>query len=136
MKKLFLLLAAVGMIFTACTPGGEFDENGKENAIPNNEIWYTSLNGSVIKPYCSDVFGANIVSNTYENGKGLIIFDGDVTSIGYQAFPDCSNLTSITIPNSVTSIGEFAFPDCSNLTSITIPNSVTSIGEFAFYDCI
>ena len=33
---------------------------------------------------------------------------------------------------SVTSIGDDAFHDCTGLTSITIPNSVTSIGEYAF----
>ncbi|MBR5573401.1 MAG: leucine-rich repeat protein [Paludibacteraceae bacterium] len=55
-----------------------------------------------------------------------------VTSIEYNAFYDCRNLTSITIPNSVTSIGSRAFDDCRNLTSITIPNCVTSIGSWAF----
>ena len=58
-----------------------------------------------------------------------------VTSIGMEAFRDCTSLTSITIPNSVTSIGSSAFRRCSGLTSIEIPNSVTSIGESAFYDC-
>ena len=55
--------------------------------------------------------------------------------IQYGSFRNCSNLTSITIPNSVTSIGRYAFYQCSNLTSITIPNSVTSIGQYAFYNC-
>ena len=66
--------------------------------------------------------------------KKVVIKDG-VTSIGKDAFKNCSNLKSITILDSVTSIGDFAFSDCSSLTSITIPDSVTSIGDFAFSGC-
>ena len=96
-----------------------------------NEIWYTSSNGSIINPYPSNVFGANIVSNTYENGQGIITFDAPVTSIGKDAFRGCLLLTSVTIPDSVTSIGEYTFSGTS-LTSVTIGNSVTSIGSYAF----
>lgn len=56
-----------------------------------------------------------------------------VTSIGYQAFKNCSDLTSVKMP-SVTSIGREAFSSCSNLTSVAIP-SVTSIGRSAFVSC-
>ena len=58
-----------------------------------------------------------------------------VTSIGNEAFRFCSNLTSVTIPDSVTSIGNYAFYYCSSLTSVTIPDSVTSIGGSAFEHC-
>ena len=67
-----------------------------------------------------------------------VTYDGvaySVTSIGYDAFAGCFNLTSITIPASVTSIGDFAFWNCSSLTSITIPEGVTSIGYNAFNGC-
>ena len=63
------------------------------------------------------------------------IIPNSITSIGNQAFRDCSALVSITIPNSVTSIGWSAFFGCSGLTSITIPNTVTSIESSAFQGC-
>ena len=44
----------------------------------------------------------------------------NVTSIESNAFHDCSELTSVTIPNSVTSIGNKIFSNCTNLTSIVI----------------
>ncbi|MBO7281774.1 MAG: leucine-rich repeat domain-containing protein, partial [Alistipes sp.] len=114
-------------------------EHNAEQIIPNNEIWYT--NGSTTEattPYKTNVFGANIVSNTYDAAKEcwVIKFDGEVTTIGREAFYKCSNLKSITIPNSVTTIVEYAFYDCSGLTSVTIPDSLIRIGgEGAFFGC-
>ena len=66
--------------------------------------------------------------------KNAIIKQG-VTNIGIYAFADCTNLVTITIPDSVTSIEYAAFYDCASLTSITIPDSVTSIGELTFSGC-
>ena len=150
------------MIFLAasCEEFGntEYGDKNDSHKIPNNMIWYTSSDAVFVTPYETDVFGANIISNVYENGMGIITFDGDVTSIGDAAFRSCRTLTSITIPNTVTTIGEEAFVSChslinvtipnsvtvidgdafrycNSLTSIDIPNSVTSIGEYAFDDC-
>ena len=106
-----------------------------EDCVEGQQIYYTSTNGNIVTPYATDVFGANIVSNTYENGVGTITFDGPVTTIGDHAFHKCPSLTSITIPNSVTSIGYSTFSFCFSLTSVTIPNSVTSIGDYAFDGC-
>ena len=110
-------------------------ETGEAITIPDNEIWYTSTDGKVVTPNNNKAFDAGIVSNTYIDGKGVLLFDGDVTAIGNYAFRYCSSLTSITIPDSVTTIGDSAFEVCSKLTSITIPDSVTTIGWSAFSEC-
>src|SRR5262245_11752564 len=58
-----------------------------------------------------------------------------LTSIGYNAFWECTRLTSVTIPNSVTNIGDFAFYYCSSLANLTLGGAVTSIGDYAFLLC-
>ena len=119
--------------YASAIVGYDFEKG--EIVIPSHEIWYTSSDGGIITPYNSNVFGANITSNTYTDGKGVITFDDNVASIGNSAFMECTRLTSVTIPDSVTTIGEFAFYNCYSLTSVTIGDSVASIGEHAFKFC-
>ena len=54
-----------------------------------------------------------------------------VTTIGMNAFRG-SSLTAITLPASLTSIGKEAFIGCSSLTAVTLPAGLTSIGDCAF----
>ena len=83
------------------------------------------------------ITGGEIPYEAFYNCSGLtsVTIGNGVTSIGERAFESCTGLTSITIPDSVTSIGYQAFQSCSGLTSVTIGNSVTSIGYQAFYGC-
>lgn len=55
--------------------------------------------------------------------------------IGAGAFSDCSEMTSITLPNTIKAIGMNAFSNCKKLSSITFPNSVTDIADRAFDNC-
>lgn len=106
-----------------------------EETIPNNQIWYTSNDGNIVEPYELNAFGTTIKSNVYKDGKGIITFDNDVTSIGNEAFSQCLTLTSVTIPNSVTTISRGAFLACLKLSDITFGNGITSIGGCAFEMC-
>ena len=99
------------------------------------KIYYTSTDGNIVTPNNTNVFGANIVSNTYENGQGIITFDGDVTMIGISAFSSSKKLVSITIPDSVSIIEGNSFYWCDNLTAVVLPNGVTKIGNAAFELC-
>lgn len=94
----------------------------------------TLNNGNTVKLYGSGELTSAMMSD-YKSTLVSAEIGNACTSIGYQAFQDCSAFTSVTIPNSVTTIGDYAFQSCSNLTSIDIPNSVTSIGERAFFGC-
>lgn len=58
-----------------------------------------------------------------------------VKEIRYEAFYDCTSLTSIKLLSSVESIRSWAFTYCSSLKSIKIPNSVKIIGTYAFAHC-
>lgn len=101
----------------------------------NNYIIYFSTDASVVTPFKSDVFGANILSNTYD-GYGLITFDGDVCEIGDEAFYNRAKLKEVRLPDTVTSIGKSAFEGCSGLAGkLDFPSGITKIGDEAFSGC-
>ncbi|MGM9585237.1 MAG: leucine-rich repeat domain-containing protein [Faecousia sp.] len=66
--------------------------------------------------------------------KNLILEDG-ITTIGDNAFKDCTNISSVNIPYGVTKIGKLAFGNCTSLADVSIPNTVTRIDFSAFRNC-
>lgn len=124
---------------------------------PADELWYTSVSGKTISPYKPESLNANIVSNTYDGGKGIIKFDAPLTVIGAEAFHYKQDLNSVTMSDSVTELESSAFDytkiqtvrlsqnlkkiatstfsSCYDLLFMTIPASVTSIGGTSFINC-
>ncbi|MGM9554591.1 MAG: leucine-rich repeat domain-containing protein [Faecousia sp.] len=122
-----------------------------------NEDMYPVMGGNIYFDSANGVIYAGDDSITYAdipaeiNGVAVIgIGDGafagctdltsvtlpeSVTSIANSAFEGCTGLTSMTLPEGVTSIGNYAFSGCTGLTSVTLPEGVTSIGNYAFSGC-
>lgn len=68
-----------------------------------------------------------IIPDTYD-GKPVI-------EINENAFIDCQNIRSVSIPTSVLEIGNSAFSGCTSLEMVSISSGLTSIYSKAFYDC-
>ena len=107
-------------------------ENGVLIGVTNDDLKLLKSNP---KEFWEGVTKIGVGAFEYCSNLTSITIPDSVTEIRWNAFYGCSSLTSITIPNSVTKIGKYAFEDCSSLTSITIPDSVTEIGDFSFSGC-
>lgn len=124
---------------------GELEQMDKtasfHDAIPENQIWYTTSNGAVLNRSegWSGYFGeAQLVSNTYEDGQGIMTFDRPLTVIGDNAFNYYSypaSPTSFRLPDTIREIGDYAFFTNHYLASIDLPHELISIGKSAFYQC-
>ena len=113
-------------------------ENG---GVGKNALSVSNRDSSYISKLINDseyivyIDGEDKILVRYEGEETDIVIFNYITEINYCAFIDCSNLTSVEIPDSVTRIGDCAFSDCSSLTSVVLGENVTTIGWDAFYNC-
>lgn len=105
-----------------------------------------------------NAFNVSVSSHSFTGNEGTIVFDGELTTIGKEAFYEteimsvaipvgveiidtcafyrCYDLTSVSLPYTIRKIGYMAFANCSKLSSITLPSNVTEIEEYAFSDVL
>lgn len=107
MKLIKQLLITIAVLLCSATANAyDFEVDG----IYYNIISATDLTVEVTKGENKYTGKVIIPSNVVYKSKVLT-----VTSIRYEAFYACSDLTSVVIGNSVTSIGEKAFYNCSSI---------------------
>ena len=86
------------------------------------EVTYLNNEGAYGYNYGWNISSADIPASVTKDGVSYA-----VTSIGDNAFRNCRELASVTIPNSVTTIGKHAFTDCLQLTAFHVAS-----GNFTF----
>lgn len=131
--------------------------------IPEYDIEFTIITYKASSQITPGSFGCNMVDHTFEKpygastGTGIITLDKKIThlpteafrgklikevklpdsltSIGYQAFYSCTQLTKIAIPDKVTEMGTQVFESCTNLSEVSLPDSLTYIPYATFRYC-
>lgn len=83
-------------------------------------------------PKCNSYSGSVTIPERVTSGGKTYV----VSAIDYDAFRDCGNLTSVTLPATIKRIGKYAFKNCLRLSSLNLPGSVETIDYAAFMNCI
>ena len=115
-------VVAIGSKAFATYPSSTSTPNAYDNATL--KLINIPKTVKIIHPYA--FFKCSALTTVNFLGDGL-------TTIGDDAFYDCSALTSFAFPQTLKTIDSNAFYDSALAGSVTIPDNVTSIGEYAFY---
>ncbi len=94
--------------------------------VSNGNIKYDSRNN------CNAIIETS--NNELIVGCKNTIIPNTVTTIGDNAFYNCTGLINIKIPDYVNTIGNYAFRGCTNLLNVTLGASVESIYK-SFWGC-
>ena len=75
--------------------------------------------------------------NAYMHDNVLLERDAllENESLGKNAFYNCVNLKSFTVPEGITSILDNCFMNCENLEEIILPSSLKTVETNAFSNC-
>ena len=105
------------------------EEGGRSNIFEVDGICYKllSIDANEVEVTAGGDYRGDMVI------PGTVVYDGKeyvVTAIGKGAFERCADLTSIVISEGVSMLSSDAFSQCTNLKSVTIPSTLE---ETAFY---
>ena len=101
-------------------------------AYQTAEEWKDFTNIQPLVGYIASgtTYGGNLTWKLTDEGELTIEGEGEMKSSPWSEYE--SSIKSVVIGEGVTSINSYAFFNCTNLTSIDIPESVCKIGQYAF----
>lgn len=121
------------------------DFNYTVNPTGNNTVTITNyLGDSTTLNIPSSILVNGIEHNVTALGKYVgnehikaVVFSANnfVTSLGRNAFAECTSLEKIHLPNGITTIEQYAFYGCSALKDIKLPNQLNTVQDFTFANC-
>ena len=102
--------------------------------IDNNPITLTDSEGYGDRTTIYQRFGANLVSNTYENGIGTLTFDRPITDINY-GFYRCKTLKMVKLPTDLPTITQLGTSDGleTHLTDVYVGQNTRHLTGESFY---
>lgn len=116
-----------GLAFTLSEDGESYELSGIGDCTDLNVVVPRTYEGKPVTKisdyafaYCSELLSIEIL-------------EGNVTSIGREAFFGCNNLSYLSIPRGVTSIGSASFVSCNKLEEVILPDTLTNIDHQAFF---
>ena len=152
-KRVLSILTALALTLGLCTPLGglmpeakaaeivddgtcganatwTLDSNGTLTVSGEGDMYFygTDSNGNFVMP--SNISLEYIGWNDYRDRIRSVVIGEGITSVCMFAFESCTNLTSVSLPQSLVDLDGFRY--CTSLTKIVIPDGVKYIHNSAF----
>ena len=109
--------------------------------IPNDEVWYKTSYNCKAELIGASMFDVDILSNTYENGRGILKLSGAPTIVKADAFLQGVNtaylttITTLALPSTLKTIEDRGFYNLQGLKQLVLAEGLETIGEMAFAQC-
>ena len=118
--------------FSGCSALKEFDIS-KVKTI-GSHAFYNCVSFSL--PIVSDVLSSIEDYAFAKSGITEMLLPNTLTTLGSNAFSECTALKKVAIPSSIKTIGQCAFSGCKNLKDISLSEGLNTIGNNVFYNCV
>ena len=130
MKRTFIALLLATVVFTMHA----------EEAVVKGICYYIldDSHVSVVVEEEWDSESGTMISHYYKGALTIpssVEIDSKTYTVTRVNLYGCSELTSVSLPNTLEEIAESGFSGCSSLTGVTLPSSLKKIGRFAFQSC-